>query len=166
MPEIAIGPVGVDDADEIVRMAAALSRHEGDPDDRFDRAHVLADMFGEAPWLNGQIARIDGIAGGIALWHLAYETSQAARGAFVTSLWVDPPFRRIGVARRLVAGLALAASERGARFLWWASKPGNRRAQATYAAMGAIAEDVIAHALVRDRFDAMVAQARKERRSA
>ena len=165
MPAIEISSAAPADADEIVRMVAALSRQEGDPDDLFDRTHVMADMFGEAPWLNGQIARVDGAIGGVALWHRAYETSQAARGGFVTSLWVDPPFRRLGVATRLIAAVAANAADHGATFLWWASKPLNARAHATYASLGAGAEEVVAHALVRDRFNAMVANAKTGRRT-
>lgn len=164
MTGIDIAPATAADADDIVRMVAELARQDGDPDDLFDRDRALADMFGDSPWLYGEVARIDGAAGGVALWHLAYETSQAARGAFVTSLWVDPPYRRRGIATSLIAAVAAAAADRGATFLWWASKPVNARAHATYASLGAGAEQVIAHALVHERFDAMVAKARMERR--
>ena len=157
---VTITPATPADADEIVRMVAALSRQEGDPDDLFDHAHVMFDMFGDTPWLFGQIGRIDGVIGGVALWHTAYETSQAARGGFVTSLWVDPQFRRIGVATGLLAAIAASVAAQGATFLWWASKPLNERAHVTYASLGAGAEKVVAHALVHERFNAMVDQAK------
>lgn len=162
--DLFVRPAEPADAETIVRMIAALSRQEGDPDDQFDIDHVHADLFGLRPWLHGQVAVIEGAVGGVALWHPAYETAYAARGAFVTSLWVDEPFRRQGVATALMEAVADAAQSRGASFLWWASKPMNERAHATYASMGASAERVFAHALVGDRFDAMVARARKKGR--
>lgn len=160
--EILVRPAEPADAEAIVRMVAALARQDGDPDDLFDIEHVHADLFGLRPWLRGQVAVIEGAPGGVALWHPAYETAYAARGAFVTSLWVDEAFRRRGIATALIAAVAAAAQSTGASFLWWASKPLNERAHATYASLGASAERVFAHALVRDQFDAMVARARKK----
>ncbi|MGV8839951.1 MAG: GNAT family N-acetyltransferase [Bauldia sp.] len=136
----------------IVRMAGDLSRHDGDPDSYFDEASAEADLFGPRPWISGLVAEIGGAIAGMLLWYPAYETAWAARGAFVVSLWVDEPFRRRGVATALVAAAADRTTKIGGAYLWWASKPSNRRAHATYASLGALAEPVMAHALVMDAF--------------
>jgi GNAT superfamily N-acetyltransferase len=133
-------------------MAALLSRHERDPDSFFDEARAAEDLFGDDPWLFGQMARIDEQPAGMLLWHLAYETSYAARGGFVVSLWVDEPCRRRGVATGLIAAAADRVRTRGGVYLWWASKPGNKRAHATYGAWDAGSEAVLAHALVGESF--------------
>lgn len=153
---IDIHPATAADADAIVRMMAALSEHEGDPADRFTRDRVLDDVFRDPPWLMAHIARSGSECCGAALWQLSYEPSQAARGALVASLWVDPPFRRLGIASRLVAAIAAVAAARGATYLWWTSNPGNSKAHAVYESWGAKSEPVVAHALVGERFDAML----------
>ena len=100
---------------------------------------------------------------GVALWHPAYEASFAARGGFIDALWVEPAHRRKGVAARLIAAVAAAVERIGGEFLWWASKPSNEGAHATYASLGAEQESVMAHALTGDRFRAMVRLAREDR---
>jgi ribosomal protein S18 acetylase RimI-like enzyme len=151
-PAIAVRDARLADVPDIVRMAGELSRHDGDPDTYFDSAAAEGDLFGPRPWLSGLVADIGGTAAGMLLWYPAYETAWAARGAFVVSLWVDEPFRRRGVATALVAAAADRTTKIGGEYLWWASKPSNRRAHATYAALGALAEPIMAHALVMDAF--------------
>jgi len=152
------------DAVAIVRMIAALCRQHQDPEGLFDLDHVKADLFGPQACLRGEVAAAGDAAIGVALWYPAYESAFAARGAFVESLWVDEPYRRRGVATALIAAVASAAEPGGATFLWWASKPGNEAAHATYASWGASSERVFGHALVGAEFDAMVARARKKDR--
>lgn len=147
------------DVPAIVRMAAALSRNEGDPDAYFGQSQAMRDLFGERRWIRCEVARIAGEPIGMALWHPSYETAWAARGAFIVSLWVDAPFRRRGVATAIVAGVARNVRAMGGEYLWWASKPLNKRAQATYAALGALSEQVIAHALVGEQFLALTDRA-------
>lgn len=139
----------------IVRMAADLARHDRDPDRYFGLHQAERDLFGERRWIFGEVARIGGSEAGMALWHPSYETAWAARGGFVTSLWVDEPFRRRGVATAIIAAVAARVRAIGGEYLWWASKPLNTRAHATYAALGALSEPVVAHALIGDHFQAL-----------
>lgn len=152
-----------EDVAVIVRMIGDLSRQEGDPDDLFDQATAATDLFGKSPWINGVVAEADGRLIGVALWHAAYEANFAARGGFVVSLWVEPAYRRRGVATRLIAAVAAAVDRIGGEFLWWASKPFNKDAHATYASLGAGQESVMAHALTGDRFRAMVRRSEEDR---
>lgn len=157
MTAIIIADAAPADIPVIVRMAGNLSRQDGDPDEFFTEATAARDMFGARRWVFGVVARIDGIIVGMILWHPSYETAWAARGGFVVSLWVDELFRRRGVAAALIGGAAARVEAIGGVYLWWASKPFNRRAHATYAALGAGSEKVIAHALIGERFLALAA---------
>ena len=148
------------DVPAIVRMAAALSRNERDPDTHFGEAEATRDLFGERRWIRGEVARKAGEPAGMALWHPSYETAWAARGAFLVSLWVEERFRRRGVATALVAAIARRVRAMDGEYLWWASKPLNKRAHATYAALGAASEQVFAHALIGERFLAEAPPAR------
>jgi hypothetical protein len=89
-PDIIIEPAGIADIAAIVRMIGGLSRHDGDPDDLFDEPTATADLIGPSPWINGLVAKAGELPVGVALWHPAYEASFAARGGFITSLWVEP----------------------------------------------------------------------------
>lgn len=139
----------------IVRMAAELSRNERDPDTYFGEEEARRDLFGERRWIRGEVARIGDQPAGMALWHPSYETAWAARGAFIVSLWVDEPFRRRGIATAIVAAVARRVRAMDGEYLWWASKPLNKRAHATYAALGALSEQVFAHALIGEQFLAL-----------
>lgn len=149
---IEVAAAAPDDVPAIVRMAAELSRQDGDPDSYFTAARALDDLFGPTPWVFGLVARVGEVRAGMLLWHYSYETAWAARGGYVVSLWVDEPFRRQGVAKALIAAAASRVKADGGEYLWWASKPPNSRAHATYAAIGAGSEPVVAHALFGDRF--------------
>ena len=65
------------------------------------------------------------------------------------------PARGHGVARALMVALARLAREEGRTFLWWSSKAWNTGAQAFYRKLGAIEEDVKAHALFGEAFLAL-----------
>lgn len=160
--DIAIEPAEAADTGAIVRMVAALAEHEKDPAVRFDAAAATRDLFTDPPFLSAHVARFDGAAIGVAIWHDAYETSLAERGSYIISLWVDPQFRRRGIAMRLVSAVADATRQLGGTFVWWASKPWNQRAHATYASLQAKHEPIMAHALTGDNFQNLANRHRRE----
>ncbi|MCW5695912.1 MAG: GNAT family N-acetyltransferase [Bauldia sp.] len=143
------------DLSDLVRMMAAFARGEGDPDHNFTIERAAEDLFGPRPWVSSLVARRGGEPAGALLWHWAYETPYASRGAYIASLWVEPGHRRHGVATALVAALADRVQREGGAHLWWASKPGNKTAHATYESLGAFAEGVMAHALFGPSFEAL-----------
>lgn len=159
---VSIEPAVRSDSADIVRMMAALAEHERDPTANFDLETAARDLFSEKPWITAHVARANDLVCGAALWHIAYETSFAARGAYVISLWVDPPFRRRGIATRLIGAVADAVAKEGGIYVWWASKPWNREAHATYASMNAVKEPVMAHALVGRAFERLADKHRKD----
>ncbi len=152
---LVVRDAGRGDIPGIVRMAADLARQQGDPATFFSHENAAEDIFGPRPWISAIVAEMAGAEAGMLLWYPAYETAYAARGGFVVSLWVDEPFRRRGVATALLAAAADRVRGVGGQYLWWTSQSGNRRAQATYASVGAGAEIVVAHALTGERFLAL-----------
>jgi ribosomal protein S18 acetylase RimI-like enzyme len=73
---------------------------------------------------------------GYAIATFGYDLEFAGRDAFVTELFVSPPFRQNGVGRRLVEATAGALRERGARAVHLMVRPENERARALYARLG------------------------------
>lgn len=147
-----------DDAAAIAALGRELNIHQKDPVEHFDETAVQRDGFGDDPHFEGLIAEQDGDPVGYALFHIAYETGQAARGLYMIDLYVKETAQRQGIGRALVAAVARTAKERGKAFVWWAAKDWNTDAQAFYRSLGAIEEPVVAHALFGDAFETLIAE--------
>lgn len=152
------------DAVVIARMARALNVHEGDPTKYLDVAAIRRDWFGRRPACVVLIAALGKRPVGYVTLTPAYESGWALRGFYLADLYVAPHARRHGVGRALVVACAKLARRRGGGFLWCASRLPNRRARAFYRRLGAIAEPVIAHALLPDALDRLLGSADSERR--
>lgn len=157
MPDpVSVRPAVAADAPVLTELMAALNRHQRDPVEHMTLERVRADALGDDPWFETLIAERDGAVVGYVCFHRAYETAFAARGFYVQDLYVTEEARGGGVGKALVAAVAALARERGAIYLWWVSKLWNVEAQAAYAQWGAIEEQVKAHALFGEPFDALV----------
>ena len=96
------------------------------------------------------VARVDGVVVGYAGLMLSGED------AHVTTLAVDPQWHRRGVASRLLALMARAAVERGARHLTLEVRVSNRAAQALYRKFGFCPAGIRRNYYVETREDALV----------
>ncbi len=161
--DVVVRPAVRADARVIAKLARGLNLHEGDPTGNFTEKVVLRDGFGRTPQFKCLLAELRGKVVGYALLVDAYETGWGARGLYLNDLYVEERARRRGVARALVAACAAVAKRRKKTYVWWASKSGNKRAQAFYKKVGAFEERVVAHALAFKAFEAMAAEGRVRR---
>lgn len=143
---------GAADVPVLVAMLRALAAQQGDPTDIFDRAAAERDFLGDPAFVRSLLAEVDAVPARLVAWHPSYEPAYAARGGYVVAIWVEPGYRRQGIATRLLEAAAARVRSDGGVYLWWASKPWNRDAHATYAAWRAGSEPVVAHALTYDAF--------------
>jgi GNAT superfamily N-acetyltransferase len=150
---IEIRPIRAEDAAAVVAMQAALNRQEGYPTHHFTREIIARDVFGPNPFVAILVAVADGEMAGYALTHDCYESSHAARGAFVADLFVEPQARRKGVARALLARIAVEGKARGIDYLLWTSMPKNAGARSMYRAIGATEEPVAVHVVAGEAFE-------------
>lgn len=150
-----VRPATHDDADAIARLARGLNEFHKDPLEHFTPEAVLRDGFGASPPFAVLVAEHAGAVVGYALYHDAYEPVYAARGLYLSDLFVESGARRLGTGRALVAGVAGEARRRGATFVGWVSRAWNAEAQAFYRTLGAIEEPVVAHAVAFDAFTAL-----------
>ena len=95
-------------------------------------ARFSADGFGTAPAFTAVIAEHAGVPAGYALFWPTYDTEWAARGGWLSDLYMLPQARRHGIARRLLAELAARTAAQGGRFLTWLVHTDNTRARAFY----------------------------------
>ncbi len=147
------------DAESLAALVNALNSELREPVQEMTAASARADLVGDNAWLETLLAEEGGAAVGYATFHPAYESTFAARGFYVPDLFVTKAARGRGIARALLAAVAVNARERGAIFLWWISKPWNERARAMYRSIGAIEEPVCAHALFGAPFERLADRA-------
>lgn len=154
-----IRPAGPGDADALVRLIGGLNAHVGAETGRMTRQVLMRDAFGPAPTLSLLVAADGAAVVGYAAWCDAYDTEHAMAGVYLIDLFVEPPARRRGIARRLMAAVAAAARTRGRGFVWWTALPTNAEAAAFYASIASHSEFMVAHALFGARFEALADEA-------
>ena len=147
----------VDDVELLVTLIEELNAHQGDETGHVTAQAVRRDGFGAKPEFAALLAELDGEAAGYALYHPNWSTEAGVRGLFLYDLFVRDAARGHGVGRALMRAFAAAAKAEGRSFLWWTSKPWNRGAADFYAGLGAVEEDLRAHAIDGEAFERLAA---------
>jgi GNAT superfamily N-acetyltransferase len=104
-------------------------------------ADFAAALFGTPRRAGCLIAEWDGAPAGFALYHWTFSTFLGKAGRWLEDLWVEPEYRRRGIARALFARLSADTLAEGGGRLAWNVLDWNTPAIATYDAMGADALD-------------------------
>jgi GNAT superfamily N-acetyltransferase len=118
-------------------------------------ARFSADGFGPNPAFTAVIAEHAGMPAGYALFWPTYHTESAARGGWLSDLYMVPKARRQGIARRLVAEVAARTAGWGGRYLVWLVDADNERARAFYRTLGTEWPNSIPCVCAGDRFQAL-----------
>jgi GNAT superfamily N-acetyltransferase len=95
-------------------------------------ARFSADGFGPDPAFTAVIAEYVGVPAGYALFWPTYHAESAARGGWLSDLYMLPNARRHGIARHLIAEVARRTAAWGGRYLVWLVDADNERARAFY----------------------------------
>jgi GNAT superfamily N-acetyltransferase len=98
-------------------------------------------LFGQHPYAEVLIAELEGQPAGFALFFHSYSTFLAQPGLYLEDLFVEPAFRKRGVATALLRQLANLAIERGCGRLEWSALEWNRLAIDFYLKLGAVEMD-------------------------
>lgn len=127
-----------DDVDAIARLLRESAEHQGAPDALcVDAADLLREGFGAAARFHALVADADGRLVGLALYGFNFSTWTSINGIHLEDLYVDPAFRRRGVALALMRELAAIARSTGCRRLRWFVLRSNTAARRFYEAIGA-----------------------------
>jgi GNAT superfamily N-acetyltransferase len=102
---------------------------------------LRATLFGERPYAEVLIAECDGQPAGFALFFHNYSTFLAQPGIYLEDLFVEPAFRKRGVATALLHYLAELTVARGCGRLEWSALAWNRLAIDFYLKLGAVEMD-------------------------
>ncbi len=126
------------DVPTIARFVRALAEYEKLAHEaRGTEADFHAALFGAPARAGCLIAEVDGAPAGMALYHWTFSTFLARHGRWLEDLWVEPAYRRRGIAKALFARLAKETLAEGGGRLAWNVLDWNTPAIATYDAMGA-----------------------------
>jgi GNAT superfamily N-acetyltransferase len=147
-----IRPAVAADAPALAELVRGLNAFHHDPLEHCTAETIVRDGFGKRPAFAVLLAEVDGVPVGYALFHDAYEPVYAARGIYMSDLYVAETARRSGAGRALVAAVAAEARRRGAVFVGWVSRRWNTAAQEFYRTLGAIEEPTMSHAVAFDAF--------------
>jgi GNAT superfamily N-acetyltransferase len=139
---ISIRPAAAGDGAILHAMVRALAESHGHAQDMTaipgDYECFLADPHA----INGAlIAFWDGEPAGSAIWQRSYSTFRGRETLYLEDLSVLPQFRRRGIARELLKGVARLALSRGVPAVTWLMMSWNGGARRLYEAAGAEIEE-------------------------
>jgi GNAT superfamily N-acetyltransferase len=125
------------DAAAITAMIHGLARFERAADHcTVVEKQISTALFGPSPTLRAHVAEVDGEVAAMALWFLNFSTWDGIDGIYLEDLYVEPRFRRLGLARGLLAALARECVENNYTRLSWAVLNWNTDAIALYRDVG------------------------------
>jgi GNAT superfamily N-acetyltransferase len=150
---VTVRPATADDADAVVRLARGLSMTDGGRPSRLTAEAYRRDGFGDNPAFHALVAVIDDAIVGYALFFPGYDTDRAARGVYLADLYVDRPWRRQGVGRALMKGVARACRDAGGTWMFWSVLRRNRDARRFYRTLAPELRDVVLCAALGESFD-------------
>ena len=126
------------DVGQILAFIQALAEYEREPNAvSATEADLLEHGFGENPYYSCEIAELDGVPAGFALYFYDYSTWLGRPGLYLEDLFVLPQHRGAGVGKALLQRLAAIALEKGCARMKWEVLDWNTPAIDFYHAMGA-----------------------------
>jgi len=135
---IRIEPARERDVPLILELIRGLAEYERLADQCIaTEARLREALFGAQPAAEVLLAYADDQPAGFALFFHNFSTFLGRRGLYLEDLFVKPEFRRLGIGRRLLAGLARIAVERGCGRFEWSVLDWNEPAIEFYKRLGA-----------------------------
>jgi GNAT superfamily N-acetyltransferase len=133
-----IRPATAADVPLILNFVRALAVYEREPDAvTATEDDLLRHGFGENPYFQCLIAEHDGNPVGFALYFFDYSTWLGRPGLYLEDVFVNPPYRGLGIGKLLLQRLAAIALEKDCARMKWEVLDWNTPAIEFYRAMGA-----------------------------
>lgn len=160
-PTISIRPAVRDDVPLVLQFIRELAEYERlSHEVQADEAGLAVQLFGTRPAAEVLIAEVDGVPAGFALYFHNFSTFLGKPGLYLEDLFVRPPYRGLGLGKRLMARLARVAVERGCGRFEWSVLDWNAPAIAFYRTLGAVGMDEwTVQRVTGDALQALAAQA-------
>jgi GNAT superfamily N-acetyltransferase len=110
-------------------------------------ASVGQDLISHAKYIDILLACNDGTLVGFATFTSLFPVGALLSFTYIQQIYVGSRARRLGVARRLMAGIAQTARSRGCQRLEWATSTDNTAARALYESLGAVGSEKVQYVL-------------------
>ncbi|MEO0488704.1 MAG: GNAT family N-acetyltransferase [Cyanobacteria bacterium J06659_2] len=137
-PPVNIQPATPADVPTLFALVQALADYEKLAHEVTGTPEALhQNLFGDRPYAEAILARIEGEVAGFALFFHNFSTFLMQPGLYLEDLFVLPDFRRYGVGTALLTHLAELALARGCGRFEWSVLDWNQPAIAFYQRMGA-----------------------------
>lgn len=125
-----------------MRLLVASAESQGERESLcVDAGDLLRTGFGETPAYHAILAETKDSVVGLALYSFNFSTWKSVNGLFLEDLYVEPEWRRHGVARRLMQELLEIARENHCGRFQWFVLQSNAGARRFYESLGARALD-------------------------
>ncbi len=139
LPNLTIAPAQPADVPAIADLIHALADYEKLAHEVTGKVEDLAQhLFGDRPYAEALIARIDSIPVGFALFFHNYSTFLMQPGIYLEDLFVLPDYRGQGIGKALLQAVGQLAVERDCGRLEWNVLDWNSPAISFYERMGAV----------------------------
>jgi GNAT superfamily N-acetyltransferase len=130
------------DVPVLVELIGELAEYERAHDEvEIDDMMLERALFGPEPSAFAQVATVDDLIVGMALYYRSFSTWTGRPGIYLEDLYVRPAHRGLGIGRALLASLARLALDEDCRRLEWSVLDWNQPAIAFYHSIGAVATD-------------------------
>ena len=135
---LSIQPATSEDADDILMLIQGLADYEKLSHEVVaTREKIIETLFGEKPFAECLLAKIEGQTVGFALFFYSYSTFLGQPGIYLEDLFVQPDFRGKGIGRKLLQAVAQIATKRNCGRLEWAVLDWNKPAIDFYDSLAA-----------------------------
>lgn len=135
---LVIRPAEPDDVPAIHALIRALADYERMlPDMKARESDLATALFGAAPRVFCDVARLDGETVGFALWFYTFSTFVGRHGIWLEDLFVQPERRGHGIGKALLSGLAARCVAETLGRLEWTVLDWNAPSIAFYESLGA-----------------------------
>jgi GNAT superfamily N-acetyltransferase len=141
-PAVSIAAATPRDTALVVALIRALAEYEKLTHEvKAGEAEIREALFGERPFAEALIARVDGEPVGFALFFHNFSTFTGRPGLWVEDVFVQPAARGRGIGKALFAAMARIAVERRCARMEWNVLDWNEPAIRFYRSIGAVAKD-------------------------
>lgn len=132
-----VRPARPGDEADLVDMIGELAAFENAADEcTVTETQLTSALFGTPPTAWAHMVEVDGAVAAGALWYRTFSTWDGVAGIYLEDLFVRPAFRRLGLAKALLATLARECVDAGYTRLQWAVLDWNANAIALYDSVG------------------------------
>ena len=132
----------IGDVPQILRLVRGLAEYEKIAHEfHATEADYKAAFFGPYPQAFAMLAEVEGRPAGVCVWYRTFSSFAGRPALWIEDIFVEPAYRKRGLARAVFSLLAKRAVEEGCAALEWNVLDWNAPAIAAYRAMGAVGRE-------------------------